>query len=77
MSLRRVAAAAAVVLLAVLVAPAAIQPGFNSGDLIVVLAPFALLHICMPRALKTPAGERNVPRVDDPHVEAPPAGPLT
>lgn len=74
MSARRLLAAVAVVIVALLVAPSAIAPGFNGADLIVVLAPFALLRICLPRArLETPAGGATAP-IDVPHVSEPPAG---
>ncbi|MFF7683119.1 hypothetical protein ACFZA2_10190 [Microbacterium sp. NPDC007973] len=74
MSASRFLAAVAVVIVALLVAPSAIAPGFNGADLVVVLAPFALLRICLPRARpETPAGGANAP-IDVPHVSEPPAG---
>ncbi|MEV7875183.1 hypothetical protein [Microbacterium sp. NPDC089188] len=74
MSVWRVLAAVAVVIIALMVAPAAIAPGFNGADLIVVLAPFALLRICLPRARpETPAGGATAP-TDVPHMAEPPAG---
>lgn len=77
MSARRLVAAAAVVLLAVLCAPAAIPAGFNGADLIVVTATIALVAIvARPQRPKTPAGGATAPNTDAPHVDAPPAGSL-
>lgn len=74
MSVWRFFAATVVVIVALLVAPAAIAPGFNGADLIVVLAPFALLRICLPRARPdAPAGGATAP-IDVPHVTEPLAG---
>lgn len=74
MSVRRLLAATVVVIVALLVAPSAIAPGFNGADLIVVLAPFALLRICLPRARpETPAGGATAP-IGAPHASEPPAG---
>ncbi|WP_279367356.1 hypothetical protein [Microbacterium testaceum] len=73
MSLLRVLAAAAVVGLALLVAPAAIAPGFGGGDLIVIFAPVALLWLCAPRARpELSAGVSSAP-TDVPHITEPPA----
>jgi hypothetical protein len=72
-SVLRVLAAAVVVGLTLLVAPAAIAPGVNGADLIVLAAPIALLLICAPRSPDLPAGG-STPQVDVPHVTEPPAG---
>lgn len=76
MSVRRVAAAAAVVLLAVLVGPAAAAPGLNGADLVVMAAPIVLLRVCVPRSPQIPAGGATAP-IDVPRVPEPPAGPRT
>ncbi len=47
MSLRRLVAAIAVVVLAVLVAPEAIRPGFDAADAIVSIAPLALVAVIL------------------------------
>ena len=57
MIVRRVIAAIAVVAIAALSAPAAVEPGVNSADLICILAPFALLAVFMRRP-KTPVEVR-------------------
>lgn len=74
MSAARFVLAAAVVLVAILVTPAALTPGVNSADLILLLAPFVLVGIVARRRPKTPAGG-TTPSPDVPHVDAPPAGP--
>lgn len=53
MSVRRVLVAIAVVGIAALSAPAAVEPGVNSADLICILAPFGVLAVFMRRP-KTP-----------------------
>lgn len=114
MSARRILAAAAVVLIAVLCTPAALAPVVNSADFIVAAAGPALIAIVIwprtqrnalpwvadidethPEALsrldrldgvgsrrastpQTPAGGAEPPsHTDAPHVDAPPAGPLS
>lgn len=57
MTVRRVVVAIAVVAIAALSAPAAVEPGVNSADLICILAPFALLAVFMRRP-KTPVEVR-------------------
>ena len=57
MSASRLVAAMAVVAIAALSAPAAVEPGVNSADLICILAPFALLAVFMRRP-KTPVEVR-------------------
>lgn len=54
MSARRVLAAVAVIVIAALSAPAAAAPGVNSADLICILAPFALLTVCVVRRSHAP-----------------------
>ncbi len=54
MSARRILAAIAVVVIAALAAPAAQAPGINSADLICILAPFALVTVCVVRRPQTP-----------------------
>ncbi|WP_336642287.1 hypothetical protein [Microbacterium sp. MMO-56] len=54
MSLRRLLAAAVVVGVAIACMPAAQAPGINSADLICILAPLALLTVCVARRPKTP-----------------------
>lgn len=54
MSVRRVLVAIAVVGIAALSAPAAVEPGVNSADLICILAPFGVLAVFMRRP-KTPS----------------------
>lgn len=77
MSAVRFLMAVVIVIVALLVAPAAIAPGFNGADLVVAFAPIALLYLCMP-AMRTepPAGDASDP-AGVPHVESPPAGPRT
>lgn len=57
MSASRLVAAMAVVAIAALCAPAAVEPGINSADLICIFAPFALLAVFMRRP-KTPVEVR-------------------
>lgn len=57
MSVRRVLVAIAVVGIAALSAPAAVEPGVNSADLICILAPFGVLAVFMRRP-KTPVEVR-------------------
>lgn len=67
--LRRYAFAALVVFVAILCAPAALVPGFNSADAIVVLAPLALVAVF---AHKQPAGDEASPLPSTvPPVESP------
>lgn len=76
MSLRRVSAAAAIVLTALLVTPAALLPVVNSADLIVAGAPLALVAVVLwPRRCQTPAEGATPPESTSPGVEAPSAGP--
>lgn len=66
MSIPRFLVAATVVITAALVAPAAIPAGFNGADLVVTLAPVALLGICLsPRRHKLPAGGASSPTDTD------------
>lgn len=60
MSVRRLVAAAVIVVVAVACAPAAQGPGINSADLICILAPFALLAV-LARRPKTPAEAPRLP----------------
>lgn len=70
MSVPRFLAAVCVVIVAVLIAPAALVPGFNGADLVVISAPIALLLICArPAPIEPPAGELSSP------TDEPPAGP--
>lgn len=73
MNLARVLAAMAVVGLALLVAPAAIAPGFGGGDLIVTLAPVALLWLCAPRARPELSAGGSPAPTDVPHIVETPA----
>lgn len=57
MTVRRVTAAVLAVAVAAACAPAAVEPGVNSADLICILAPFALLAVFMRRP-KTPVEVR-------------------
>jgi peptidoglycan/LPS O-acetylase OafA/YrhL len=69
MSAARFLAAATVVLVAVLLAPAALVPGFNGADLVVISAPIVLLLICArPKHTEPPAGGASSP------ADEPPAG---
>lgn len=52
MSVRRVLVAIAVVGIAALSAPAAVEPGVNSADLICILAPVALVAVLAGRSRK-------------------------
>lgn len=54
MSARRIAAAVAVIVVAIVCAPAAQAPGINSADLICVFAPIALVAVLMRRRPQTP-----------------------
>ncbi|MBN9210527.1 MAG: hypothetical protein BGO45_04710 [Microbacterium sp. 71-36] len=75
MSVCRFLAAATVVIVAVLLVPAALVPGVNSADLMVIAAPLVLVWICAPHArYEPPAGGPTAP-TDVPHVAEPPAGP--
>ncbi|MBN9176077.1 MAG: hypothetical protein J0I43_01725 [Microbacterium sp.] len=57
MTVRRVVVAIVIVAIAAVSAPAAVEPGVNSADLICILAPFALLAVFMRRP-KTPVEVR-------------------
>jgi hypothetical protein len=68
---------ATVVIVAALCTPAAVVPGFNAADAIVLAAPFALVVIvARPRRLKAPAGGAASQGVRFPRA-ASPAGSLT
>lgn len=54
MSAGRIVAAIVVVAIAALSAPAAQAPGINSADVICILAPFALITVCVVRRPQTP-----------------------
>lgn len=69
MSARRLVAAAAVVLLAVLCAPAALVPVINSADAIVCLAPIALVLI-VAWPLDRGTSSQWVADIDETHPEA-------
>lgn len=61
MSARRIAAAVAVVVVAIVCAPAAQAPGINSADLICILAPIALVAVLLRRRSQTPVEASRLP----------------
>lgn len=62
MSAHRIAAAVAVVVVAIVCAPAAQAPGINSADLICILAPIALLAVLLRRRSQTPVEASRLPQ---------------
>lgn len=63
--IRRVAAAAIVVAVAVLCVPAALPAGMNAADLIIIFAPITVVAIvARRRRIQTPAGGVASPSVD-------------
>lgn len=75
MSVWRFLAAVTVVIVAVLLVPAALVPGVNSADLLVFAAPLVLVWICVPRARPEPPAAGSTAPADVPHVTDPAAGP--
>lgn len=69
MSVRRIVAVVVLLVLAVLVAPAAMTPGLNMADVIVILAPILLVAI-VARPSRTPAGSGSSPDVQAPSPDA-------
>lgn len=62
MSARRIAAAVAVIVVAIVCTPAAQGPGINSADLICVLAPIALVAVLIRRRPQTPVEASRLPQ---------------
>lgn len=62
MSARRIAAAVAVIVIAIVCTPAAQAPGINSADLICILAPIALVAVFMRRRPQTPVEASRLPQ---------------
>lgn len=62
MSARRIAAAVAVIVVAIVCAPAAQAPGINSADLICSLAPIALVAMLIRRRSQTPVEASRLPQ---------------
>lgn len=62
MSARRIAAAVAVIVVAIVCTPAAQAPGINSADLICIFAPIALVAVLMRRRPQTPVEASRLPQ---------------